>query len=126
VPVLGVAASRRLERYTGRPFLIIIFCDPKIMCARPGGFRSVFVVDTNGNLNYRYVKYLPGGRKYWGKKMGYAVTDSCICCGACEEECPMEAISKTNDRFEIDTGLCTECGLCLDVCPVEDGIVKTD
>ncbi len=46
--------------------------------------------------------------------------DECIGCGACEAECPTEAISVTEDgKYTIDAQLCTDCGACVSVCPVD-------
>jgi ferredoxin len=50
--------------------------------------------------------------------MSYAISDECISCGACQSECPTEAISEGSDKYVIDPGKCTECGACDDVCPV--------
>ncbi len=50
--------------------------------------------------------------------MSFKISDDCISCGACEGECPVEAISEGADRYEIDPSKCTECGNCADVCPV--------
>ncbi len=55
--------------------------------------------------------------------MAYKITDDCISCGACEGECPVEAISEGDDKYVIDAQLCTECGACVDVCP-SDAIIK--
>lgn len=51
--------------------------------------------------------------------MAYLITDECIACGACEEECPVEAISEGVDKYVINPDLCTECGACAELCPVE-------
>ena len=57
--------------------------------------------------------------------MALKITDDCTSCGACEPECPNEAISEGEDIFIIDSDLCTECvgffgsTQCNDVCPVE-------
>jgi ferredoxin len=51
--------------------------------------------------------------------MSYTITDECISCGVCQDECPTEAIKEGDDKYEIDPELCTECGSCADVCPVE-------
>ena len=51
--------------------------------------------------------------------MAYVITDECIACGACEEECPVEAISEGDDKYVINPDLCTECGACAALCPVE-------
>lgn len=51
--------------------------------------------------------------------MAYKITDACISCGACEAECPVEAISQGDEHFVIDAGTCTDCGACAAVCPTE-------
>ncbi len=50
--------------------------------------------------------------------MAYIITDACISCGACEAECPVEAISAGDDKYVIDADKCIECGACAGVCPV--------
>lgn len=54
-----------------------------------------------------------------GNTMAYIITDECISCGVCADECPVEAISEGEEKYEIDPELCTDCGSCADVCPVE-------
>ena len=57
--------------------------------------------------------------------MATHITEDCINCGACEPECPNEAISEGDEFFVIDPNLCTECvgfhgdEACQTVCPVE-------
>ena len=51
--------------------------------------------------------------------MAYKITDACISCGACEAECPTNAISEGENTFVIDPETCIECGACAGVCPVE-------
>ena len=57
--------------------------------------------------------------------MALYITDECTNCGACEPECPNEAIHEGPDLFVIDAALCTECvgfggePACVAVCPVE-------
>ena len=50
--------------------------------------------------------------------MAYKITDACISCGACQSECPVEAISEGADKYQINPDLCVECGACEGVCPV--------
>ncbi|HHV94222.1 MAG TPA: 4Fe-4S binding protein [Firmicutes bacterium] len=51
--------------------------------------------------------------------MAYVISDECIACGACQAECPVEAISEGDGKFAIDPDLCTDCGSCAEVCAVE-------
>lgn len=57
--------------------------------------------------------------------MATYITEECINCGACEPECPNEAISEGDEIYVIDPKLCTECvgfheyEACQAVCPVE-------
>jgi len=47
------------------------------------------------------------------------ISDECISCGACEAECPVDAISEGEEHYEIDPEVCTGCDACVDVCPVD-------
>lgn len=49
--------------------------------------------------------------------MAYVISNDCVACGACQGECPVEAISE-GDIFKIDPEKCTDCGACAEVCPV--------
>ena len=57
--------------------------------------------------------------------MAYMITDECILCGACEPECPNEAITEGEEIYVIDPEKCTECvgffdePQCALVCPVD-------
>ena len=48
--------------------------------------------------------------------MAYKITDECIACGACIDECPVNAISE-GDIYIINADECTSCGACSDACP---------
>lgn len=50
--------------------------------------------------------------------MAFTITDDCIACGACAADCPVEAISEGDGKFEIDADTCISCGACADSCPV--------
>ncbi len=57
--------------------------------------------------------------------MATMITTECINCGACEPECPNNAITQGETIFVIDPQLCTECvgfhdyEACAAVCPVD-------
>ena len=50
--------------------------------------------------------------------MAYKIEDTCIACGACQAEWPVNAISE-GDIYTIDADTCIDCGACAGVCPVE-------
>lgn len=50
--------------------------------------------------------------------MAFLIEDSCISCGACAAECPVDAISQGDTQFVIDADTCIDCGSCASVCPV--------
>lgn len=50
--------------------------------------------------------------------MSHFISDECISCGACESECPVEAIAMGDSHYDINNELCIDCGSCVDVCPV--------
>lgn len=64
--------------------------------------------------------------------MAYKITEECISCGACEPECPNEAITEEEDIYIIDPEKCTECvgyfdeSQCAAVCPVDCCIPDPD
>lgn len=57
--------------------------------------------------------------------MAYKITEECINCGACEPECPNQAISAGDEIYIIEHEKCTECvghhdeSQCAAVCPVD-------
>ncbi len=57
--------------------------------------------------------------------MATMISAECITCGACEGECPNDAIHLEGDVFVIDPDLCSECvgfqdtRVCADACPVD-------
>ncbi len=56
--------------------------------------------------------------------MPHRIIDSCLACGTCVPECPVEAISEGDPIFIIDPDKCTDCGACMAVCPAE--AIKAD
>jgi ferredoxin len=63
--------------------------------------------------------------------MPYKIKEDCISCGACEPECPNQAIKEGDTIYIIDPERCTECvgsfdsSKCTEVCPV-DAAVKDE
>jgi len=57
--------------------------------------------------------------------MANKINDECIQCGACEPECPNEAISNNGTTYVIDADKCDECAstggdsACAAVCPTD-------
>lgn len=50
--------------------------------------------------------------------MAYKISDDCIACGACVDECPVDCISE-GDIYVIDSDACIDCGACASVCPTD-------
>ena len=56
--------------------------------------------------------------------MAYVITDACVSCGSCAEQCPVEAISGGDGKYVIDADVCVSCGSCAEQCPndaIEEG-----
>ena len=57
--------------------------------------------------------------------MALLITEECINCDLCPEECPNQAIKMGEEVYEIDPDRCTECighydePSCMMVCPVD-------
>ena len=51
--------------------------------------------------------------------MAYKISDECIMCGACEGECPVEAIKIVDGVAVVKKDDCVSCGACKEACPSE-------
>ena len=49
----------------------------------------------------------------------FHIDDTCVKCGACAVDCPVQCITKGETRFNIGKG-CIGCGDCYSICPVGD------
>jgi ferredoxin len=63
--------------------------------------------------------------------MAYKITDECISCGACEPDCPNQAITEGDTQYVINPARCTECvgsheaSRCAELCPVDACVPDT-
>ncbi len=48
--------------------------------------------------------------------MAYVISNDCIACGTCIDECPTASISE-GEIYSINPETCIDCGACADVCP---------
>ncbi len=64
--------------------------------------------------------------------MAMKIVEECIACGACEPECPNQAISTDGTTYLVAADHCTECvgahetQKCIEVCPVDCIIVDPE
>ncbi len=64
--------------------------------------------------------------------MAYKITEDCVKCGACELECPNQAIYEGDEVYLIDPNKCQECvgsyesPKCADICPVDVPVPDPD
>ena len=62
--------------------------------------------------------------------MAMKILEDCISCGACEPECPNEAITQGDTVYDVAAEKGTECvgafdtPKCVEVCPVDGCIVQ--
>ncbi len=62
--------------------------------------------------------------------MAMMITADCISCGACEPDCPNQAISQGDTVYVIDPEKCTECvgafdaPKCVELCPNDGTVVN--
>lgn len=50
--------------------------------------------------------------------MAYKISDECISCGACADQCPVSCIAEGDGKYVINEDDCISCGACADTCPV--------
>ena len=58
--------------------------------------------------------------------MSYFIHDTCISCGACEPECPVDCISGVvgKEVYVIDAAKCIKCGACMEACKFKAVVKK--
>ena len=73
----------------------------------------------------RRVRFAFGGAEK--KPRLYRITDACVGCGTCLENCSMEAICQLdNGRYRIREDACEECGICYRACPLSGTALVRD
>lgn len=62
----------------------------------------------------------------WGSNDKVLVQDTCVCCLACADACPIGAISmvKEWDKVVVNQDECVQCGECEKICPAYAIVVK--
>ena len=50
--------------------------------------------------------------------MAYVISNDCVACGTCINECPVSALSE-RAIYKIDADTCIDCGSCAAACPSE-------
>jgi ferredoxin len=59
-----------------------------------------------------------------GDPLAFVITEDCVACGTCADECESNAIEEGKDIYVINEEKCTECGTCVEVCPTEAIVEK--
>lgn len=52
------------------------------------------------------------------EKVSYVISDDCVGCHHCFNECPQSAIHWGDDKYMIDQDKCIQCGTCAEVCNI--------
>lgn len=51
--------------------------------------------------------------------MAHVISDACLACGACADQCPVGAIAMDDAKgIYVINSECVDCGACVDTCPV--------
>ncbi|MDR3020044.1 MAG: 4Fe-4S binding protein [Treponema sp.] len=51
--------------------------------------------------------------------MAHKILDTCINCGSCIGDCPVDAISEKDGTHVINPDSCSDCGACVGSCPTD-------
>ena len=74
--------------------------------------------DRKMSCNFSHLCYNEINKPMEVLHMAYKISDDCVACGACAEECPVNAITEGDGKYEIDPEKCIDCGTCASTCPV--------
>jgi ferredoxin len=78
------------------------------------------VYDFDFEMEHRSHKLLRTGFCFGGRHIplrGVRITEECIACGDCLENCSFKAIYLCDEQFVIDRTKCDVCGDCYTICP---------
>ena len=81
--------------------------------------KGIAFSEIHATMKIRYVHNVHHIQDFGGKTMAYNITDACVACGSCAEQCPVEAISEGDGKYEINPDICVSCGSCAEQCPAE-------
>jgi formate hydrogenlyase subunit 6/NADH:ubiquinone oxidoreductase subunit I len=70
-------------------------------------------------ISDKFVNIIKTRMKKENSTMAYVIDNKCISCGACEDSCPVSAISAGDEIYVINADECISCGACCDTCPQE-------
>ena len=54
--------------------------------------------------------------------MAHKISDECVKCGECANNCPVGCISEGDKKYEVDASQCIDCAACEGSCPT--GAIK--
>jgi ferredoxin len=88
------------------------------LCATENIFPELFPLDFSLSVCYfQTAKNYQAVSEKEVKTLAHTITQECINCGACDDSCPVGAISEAGDKRVIGDD-CIDCGACVDTCPV--------
>ena len=50
-------------------------------------------------------------------KFHYEIADTCVMCGTCALNCPVQAVERRDNQYMIRAAACIDCGTCSALCP---------